>query len=259
MGIIFESFKVAFNIQKRYYLNFLFNITSSIFTFVPFIFISLTISKKPVEYILWVVSASGIWIILSQLIWSVGLSIRKEISEGTLEEILLSPSNPILVFIGKSILPVTLSAVSAFLTLLGVVIFSDRSILKLLEVFFLTLPCVPVALGISFMISILVINFKEVFAFLQVLMIFLGICIGLTYPVDGLPRPLYIISRIMLIPEIIRNIREILIYNKSILDKDILINSGVTIITGIIILFVSLLLLNNAIEKMKKKGSYNYV
>ena len=109
------------------------------------------------------------------------------------------------------------------------------------------------------MISILVINFKEVFAFLQVLMIFLGICIGLTYPVDGLPRPLYIISRIMLIPEIIRNIREILIYNKSILDKDILINSGVTIITGIIILFVSLLLLNNAIEKMKKKGSYNYV
>ena len=114
MGIIFESFKVAFNIQKRYYLNFLFNITSSIFTFVPFIFISLTISKKPVEYILWVVSASGIWIILSQLIWSVGLSIRKEISEGTLEEILLSPSNPILVFIGKSILPVTLSAVSFF-------------------------------------------------------------------------------------------------------------------------------------------------
>lgn len=98
MRVVFESAKIAVFINRRYYLNYLFNVISAVFSFVPYFLVTILFEKQPKQSIVWVALGGIVWIILSQLIWSIGLSVREEIEEGTLEQLLLAPNKEMLVF-----------------------------------------------------------------------------------------------------------------------------------------------------------------
>lgn len=259
MRVVFESAKIAFLINRRYYLNYLFNVISAVFSFVPYFLVTILFEKQPKQSIVWVALGGIVWIILSQLIWSIGLSVREEIEEGTLEQLLLAPNKEMLVFFGKSIPVIFLSITSSIITLSILTFMLGERIEKTFLVMLLIMSCVPMAVGLSMLIALMVIRFKEVFAFLQVLMVIFTVLFGITYPIEYLPEPMKKISNILLIPKIIDDIRSIYLKDIDVFCTPIIIDIILTFILGIILFIVSLYLLKKSIKKMKEKGSYVYI
>lgn len=123
----------------------------------------------------------------------------------------------------------------------------------------MTMACVPMAVGLSMLIGLMVIRFKEVFAFLQVLMVTFTVLFGITYPIERLPEPIRKISNTLLIPRIIEDIRSIYLKGTELFSTPILTDIILTFLSGIILFLVSLCLFKNALKKMKEKGSYVYI
>lgn len=259
MDKFIEAAKVSFYELKRYPLNFVFSIISSLFSFFPFILLTKMFSMNAGNYLIWLISGMSIWMVLNQLIWSVGLSIRAEIHSGTLEQLLLIPGNIITVFIGKSIPLVFLSFVSASIINMIMILLLKLSLMHFLGILVITIACIPFTLAISLLVAILVIHYKEVFAFLQILMIGFTIILGITFPVNELPAFLRYLSQLFLLPKAIENIRSILLTDATLFTQTILWDTIFIFTIGIVFLFLSFYCLKKAIDKMKAKGTYAYV
>lgn len=259
MRIILLSAKMSFDISKRYPVNMLFSIMSSVFSFIPYLLIVIMFSDVSDDYIAWVTVGSAIWLVLSQLIWSIGMSTKSEIEEGTLEQLIISPANEVVVLAGKAMPSIGISLLTSITVLLVLAICSETRYFRVIEVIILLFCCVPMFVGSAILLSILVIKFKEVAAFFQVLMTCFTILFGIATPIQYLPYPLKVLSNILVVPQIVQYSREIFIDGRSLLEVEILKNIAFVTTIGIVVLIVSILLLKRMIENMKTKGSLLYV
>lgn len=253
------SAKLSFSVSKQYPINLMFSLVSSIFSFIPYILISIMFSEVPTDHIAWIIVGSAIWLVLSQLVWSIGMSTKSEIKEGTLEQLIISPANEVLVLAGKAIPSVIISFLTAVVVLLVYAIYAGIGLYKVVEIIALILSCIPMFVGDAILISVLVIKFKEVAAFFQVLMTCITILFGITCPVQYLPYPLRIISSVLVVPNIIQFARDIFIDARSLIQIDVLKNILLVIVSGIMILLISIYILKRVINSMKTKGSFLYV
>lgn len=259
MRILLISAKLSFNMSKRYPINLLFSIVSSVFSFIPYIFIVNMFSDTPTDYIAYIIVGSAIWLVLSQLVWSIGLSTKSEIKEGTLEQLIISPANEIMVLAGKAIPSVIISFLTAIVVLFVFAICLGIRLYKIVEIIVLLISCIPMFVGGAILISVLVIKFKEVAAFFQVLMTCITVLFGITYPVQYLPYPLRMVSRVLVVPDLIQFARDIFIDDRSLLEIEILKNVLLMCVSGIVIFFISLFVVKRAIKSMKTKGNFLYV
>lgn len=257
MNVIINSMKMSFLMQKRYYLNFLFNCVNSIFLFIPLICLSLMFDAS--YSVLWVSSSMCIWIVFSQILWSVGLSIKSEINEGTLEQLLLTNSNLIKIFIGKALPGLVFSLISTFVVSVFLIIYFNLSFFILFNTFITIISICPYIFSISIFVALLVLRFKEVFAFLQVLMILFNIILGITFPIKDYPYVFWKLSRFILLPKIVEDYRYIFLNNISSLNYDIALNLLLVFFMGICLFLLAIIMFNREVRYIKKRGTYNYV
>lgn len=257
MNVLINSAKMSFIMQKRYYLNFLFNCINSIFLFIPLVCMSIMFDTN--YSILWISSGMCIWIIFSQILWSVGLSIKSEIKEGTLEQILLTNSKLIYIFIGKAIPGLTFALISTSIVSLFLIIYFNLNLLILFNTWIFIFFMFPYIFSLSIFIALLVIRFKEIFAFLQVLMIFLNIIFGITFPLKNFPSTFLKLSNFIFFPKVIENYRYIFLNNIKVLNYSIILNLILLFGMGVCMFLFSVFVFNKEVRKIKIKGTYNYV
>lgn len=259
MRMLLLSAKMSFDMSKRYPINMLFSIMSSVFSFVPYLLIVVMFSDVSNDYISWITVGSAIWMVLSQLVWSIGMSTKSEIEEGTLEQLIISPANEVIVLAGKALPSIGISLLTSIAVLFVLAIYSKTQLYRVVEVITLLISCVPIFVGSAILLSVLVIKFKEVAAFFQVLMTCVTVLFGITTPIQYLPYPLKVLSNILVVPQIVQYSREIFIDGRSLLEVEILKDMVFVTTIGVVVLVASILLLKRMVEHMKTKGSLLYV
>lgn len=192
----------------RYPLSLVFNLFSTFFSFIPLLITAKLFGAK--GHYLWLAIGSISWMWLSQIIWTVGLALRNEQQQGTISEILISPVSLFSIMLGKSVIPLInniLILIIGSVVLVKVFHVSPNWIM-VAAVFIVT---IPIMYGIAFILSGLVINFGEVFALLQVIMLLLVILCGVSQPPEVLPNFLSSVGNFIPITWAIQLLRDIII------------------------------------------------
>ncbi|MEQ6358180.1 ABC transporter permease [Thermoanaerobacter thermohydrosulfuricus] len=215
MRHILAAAKSEFLILSRYPLNLFYNIIAALFSLLPLFYIAKIYNVEQAQY-LWILSGSLFWMYISQALWTIGLSLRKEQEMGTLEQILMSPSNLIYIMLGKSIVTVGINSLTLLVGLLLIRYVFDCRINYALTVVVILIS-MPSVFGFSYIISGIVLKFKEIFAFLQVISGVLLIFSGVSQPATFLPYNLGKLSRFIVFEKMIYTFRRVVIDSASFL------------------------------------------
>lgn len=214
MRHILAAAKSEFLILRRYPLDLFYTIIATAFSLLPLLYITKTYNADRTQY-LWILSGSLFWMYISQALWTVGLSLKKEQEIGTLEQILISPSNLIYIMLGKSIVTLGINSLTLFIGVLLIRYVFDCQINFILIVLVLIIS-MPAVFGFSYIISGIVIKFKEIFAFLQVVTGVLFIFSGVSQPLTFLPYNLGEVSRFIVFEKMIYTFRRVVADSTSL-------------------------------------------
>ncbi len=160
---------------------------------------------------------SAVWMTSWIVIEDVGVSLRNEQIKGTLEQNFLAPINRFVLLVGLSFADIVITG-AIFLVVVGVAIglTAPSSLPTLLQAFILLLIGLVPLFGISFLFAGVVIKFKEPYIFVQIVNLLFASLTGTYYPVTFLPYWVQFISRILPQTYVIRDMREVVLANQTL-------------------------------------------
>ncbi|BBE31805.1 hypothetical protein OSSY52_19460 [Tepiditoga spiralis] len=238
MKHILIAAKSEFLILKRYPLNLFYTIIATLFFLLPLFYITKTYNVEQQQY-LWMLSGGVFWMYISQALWVIGLSLRKEQEIGTLEQIFLSPTNLIFIMIGKSLITLGINSLTLSIGVLLIKYIFNCHI-NFLIIFIIPIISIPAIFGFAYIISGMVIKFKEIFAFLQVLVGLLFIFSGISQPIKFLPYKLGGISKFIVFEKMIYIFRQAIIDSPTFseISNDLIYIGVYGLILNIIAIFI---------------------
>ncbi|MCK4259226.1 MAG: ABC transporter permease [Halanaerobiales bacterium] len=252
-NVFFAVAKKEILTQLRYPLGLFFNIVVPFFLLIPLLLVVKAFGAT--DSYLWVIIGTVAWAWLSHIVWSVGLALRSEQQRGTMEQIAMAPTSIIKVMIGKSFLSLT---INAFLLIVSgiviAVVFKVNTDWVLVLINFIIM--MPFMYGIAFLLAGMVLNFGEVFALFQVIMLIFVILCGITQPIEQLPGVFAMIGNVIPITWGISLLREIIMHNlgwESALPIMVKI-----LVSGLILNLISILFLKALEERSKRDGGGLY-
>lgn len=247
MREILASGIIELKIQLRYPLNMLFNVVASLFTLIPLIVITTLFNYSNYT---WIISGGLIWMFISQAIWTIGLSLRSEQHRGTLEQVLLSPSRLSRIIVGKSLITVVLNFVTALIGLSVIKLFISPQLGIGLCVLVILIS-IPAIYGLAFIVSVIVLKMKEVFALLQVATALLMVLSGVCQPISMLSPTLAQASKFIVFEQIVSLFRSCADGTAAI--GTVVLPVSLILLEGVIILAIGLVML----ERFQRKTLLN--
>lgn len=169
------------------------------------------------NYVGYIVVGASVWVLIVNVMWNVGFSLRHEQMHGTLEQSWVTPTPRIVLLLGR-----TLSGLITNTTIIGVMyLFTELvfglklkgSILSALVILIILLVSLY---GIGIIFGAIVLLFKESQRLIQVFNTLALLLCGVMYPSRVLPERVTMITRHIPFTRAIDNIRRILIFNESI-------------------------------------------
>ncbi|SHF24208.1 ABC-2 type transport system permease protein [Marinitoga hydrogenitolerans DSM 16785] len=151
----------------------------------------------------------------------------------------MSPANLISIIIGKSLVTLGINSLTLFVGVLLIRYVFDCHINYLLMVI-IPIISMPAVFGFSYIISGIVIKFKEIFAFLQVLTGLLFIFSGVSQPITFLPYNLGKVSKFIIFEKMIYIFRRVIIDSATLseISNDLIYIFIYGLILNIIAIFI---------------------
>ena len=183
--------------------------------------------------------------LVSNSLWNFGFWLRREQTTGTLESgIYLVPLGKSWQVLGSALYTVTRNSVSFVIALvLGVFIFSIQlgTFLQptlILGLAFLFLGIVPI-IGLSLLFGALILKYKEVGSFIELMQWVVSFLMGVFFPVTILPFAIYIVALIFPPAWTANGIRTALYGAPAFISwwQDLLVSFGYTLIVPVIALY----------------------
>lgn len=205
---MFQSIKAIFKLRWKYLTRYpgwliIFFILPIVLSIIPII-LGWAIAGSPQQatinfeknvgtanYTLFMVLGSLTWFLAISVMWDFGMWIREEQEMGTLEQLLLTPTNPIELLIGSFLYAIFNSSMQ-FITVLCIasVLFNFINLLfssaMLLTVVYLILGVFPLT-GFALLIGCLIIKIREAEAIIRLLQPVIAFLVGIFYPVTLMP------------------------------------------------------------------------
>lgn len=126
-----------------------------------------------------------------QVVLLAGLSVAREREEGTFEQLLVTPSLPVVILIGKAFAPILVGFIEAAILFLGGVLWFDVPFYGSLFALFMTLLVFFISsAGIGLGISALCQNMQQVQVYSSLYLVPNGVLSGLITPIRNMPLPL---------------------------------------------------------------------
>lgn len=249
MSKIFIVAKSEIMIMKRYPLNLVFNVIGSLFSIISLVCITTMFGGSSENA--WLISGGLIWLFLSQSMWTIGLALRTEQQRGTLEQLMLTPSNLFIIMVGKSVITLLINFFTLVIGLILINVFLIQSVNYGLLILIALISVVAIY-GFSYIISILVLKFKEVYAVMQVLVQLLIIFCGVSQPLTILPENIQVFGHLIIFERIIEVFRSVLL-NRATLSM--IINELICIlIHGIVLIIIARVMYSIFRKRSLKNG-----
>ncbi len=210
------------------------------------------------NYVGYIVVGASVWVLIVNVMWNVGFSLRQEQLHGTLEQSWITPTPRIVLLLGRS-----LSGLVTNTMIVGIMYFfteltfglNFKGSLPAAMVIVMILLVSLYGLGIIF--GAIVLLFKESQRLIQVFNTLALLLCGVMYPSSVLPERVTAVTRHIPFTRAIDNIRRILIFGESI--ETMLLDLATLVLWGAI-LFVAGYLIFIKMEQISRRtgtfGSY---
>lgn len=143
------------------------------------------------EYLVFIILGSALFIFVSTAIWGIGNSIRREQMMGTLESLWVAPASKMTIFMGIAIFDGLFSAYVAFMQLLLSSLLLPVNLLvpQALVAVLITFLLMFALYGMGFMFTGLVLIYKEIEDFTNLITQTIRMMTPVSYPLSVLPAP----------------------------------------------------------------------
>ena len=162
---------------------------------------------------------SAVWMTSWVVVEDVGVSLRNEQVNGTLEQNFLAPIDRATLLVGMSLADIVITT-AIFLVAVGATIaFTMPTDIVALTQAYLTLLIGLIPLfGISFLFAGIIIRFKEPYVFVQIVNVLFAVLTGTYYPVAFLPYWIRLISGLLPQTYVIEDMRQIILANQNMVS-----------------------------------------
>jgi len=215
------------------------------------------------DYITFNILGSALYSYVASSLWGMGLSLRREQWQGTLEAIFISPASKFSILLGKAISD---SLITSFYSIVQFVIMSllfgvRIEVKEIITVVLIIILMVAALYGIGFIIAGIVLAYKEPGALLNFIDSLISIVCPLSYPMKALDLALGSIGTFLIyigllfpLTYALESIRGILMPNyKPIVSVEI--STIIIFLMFILFLNIGLSLFNYIERKSKKEGT----
>jgi len=148
------------------------------------------------DYLVFIILGSAVFIFVSTAIWGVGNSIRREQMMGTLESIWVVPTSKLTIFVGVALFDGLFSSYVAFMQLLitSLILPVNLIDLRIFVVIGIAFLLIFSLYGLGFFFTGLVLIYKEVEDFTNMINSAIRLITPVSYPLSVLPAPLAFIA-----------------------------------------------------------------
>lgn len=204
--IIRARFKMAMKIYFRYPLNFIFSCLDPIIWLSPLYFMGKAFEINGEiqgfasytgnsDYTGFIVLGYMISCYLSTALWSIGLTLKNEMLDGTLESNWSTPANKMAILIGSSLFYFCVTTFQIIITIIFChFLFGFTISFKTFKIFMFLVPGIVSLIGIGIGISALVLLFKEANSIIDISNFFLSGFSGSFFPIKVLQKPIIFVS-----------------------------------------------------------------
>lgn len=149
-----------------------------------------------------------VWEVMNSLLWTFGLSLRREQMSGTLEQLWMAPVPRVLLMVGRGVSDLLFAFLIVFLSLVEFrLLFGMRLLIDPLALTVLVAATIPALYGMGLGFASLVLWVKEANAAVFFVRGIFTIFAGLTYPLDVLPQWMRTISAMLPLTYTVEGVR----------------------------------------------------
>lgn len=163
---------------------------------------------------------SAVWMTSWVVVEDVGVSLRNEQMNGTLEQNFLAPINRLILLVGLSFADIVITAAIFFIVVgvtLGVTM--PTAFLGLLQAYLVLLIGLTPLFGIGFLLAGYVLKFKEPYIVVQIVNLLFAVLTGTYYPVTVLPSWVRFLSGMLPQTYVIEVMRQIVLANQTLVES----------------------------------------
>lgn len=167
------------------------------------------------NYTLFMILGSLIWLVSISIMWDFGMWIREEQEMGTLEQLLLTPVNPIELLASSTVWALFNSSIQFVIALfVAGVLFNFIGVLispaMILTIIYLILGVLPLT-GFALLIGSLIIKMREAEAVIRLLQPGIAFLVGIFYPVTIMPELIRYIALLIPLTVSLQDMRAVLL------------------------------------------------
>jgi ABC-2 type transport system permease protein len=204
---------------------------------------------------IWVYTGIGLAYLnfLFGTMWTTAYGWRDEEFLGTLESIYVTPPSKTTVTLANSLYSLTYGGLTFFCQMLVLIfLFGRVSIIQLMYAFGFAMASVLMIQGISILLSILVLTFKQGWRIVFTFQVLLGIITPSTFPLEALPDYLQRISRLSPFTLGVEGFRNSLLFDPG---GQLLIDIGLLVFWSLLLGIVGIRIYNYQEKRLMLKGS----
>jgi ABC-2 type transport system permease protein len=171
------------------------------------------------DILVYEILGSAVWMTSWVVVEDVGVALRNEQMNGTLEQNFLAPVNRVTLLVGMSLTDVVITA-GIFFVVVGVTVsvMVPGSFLGLMQAYLTLLIGLIPLFGIGFLFAGFVVKFKEPYIFVQIVNLLFATLTGTYYPVALLPYWIQFLSHTLPQTYVIDAMRGIILANRTLVS-----------------------------------------
>ncbi|MHC1604690.1 MAG: ABC transporter permease [Candidatus Methanofastidiosia archaeon] len=205
------------------------------------------------NYLAFIIIGSALFIFVSSALWGIGNSIRREQVMGTLESMWVSPASKFTIFFGVALFDGLFSTYVAFMQILmsSLILPINLLVPKIIVAFGLTFLLTFSLYGIGFLFTGIVLMFKEVEDFMNLINSTIKMVSPVSYPLSVLPAPIAFIALFIPLTYALQGIRG---YLGLSLSKSIGYYTGMLLIFDVVLIVLGSLIFGYAEKTARRRG-----
>ncbi|MFD1735400.1 ABC transporter permease [Bacillus salitolerans] len=201
------------------------------------------------DYITYIILGNSVYVLAVSLLMIVSRSLVSELRQGSLEAILLTPSNRINYFLGCFLHGLFIVLIEFVGILLGGLFFGlDLSNINIFGLIIVLVLILFSFFSQAILLGAIMVWFRETYIIQNTLFVSMAFLSGVSFPIEYLPYPIQIISNILPLTHSLNAFRDVVIHGHSISSS--ISNLGSLLIIGFLYLSLGMLLLKKVENKI---------